>query len=197
MENQSIGSRLKAARGNRTQQKVCDDLKITCVQTLSAYENDKNSPPIDLLKSFAQYYDVSTDWILFGKEHTPQKPKDGASFLAQFVEAADKFNFGFSADNNPAIVTDNYNASLTEFIHTWAKFRELLESGAVSQEMYTDMIAYNISKVDFFKIGAPRNEREKALFPFGWREILGTTTPNPVCTSMRIEDWKKGVKSDG
>lgn len=184
MENQSIGSRLKAARGNRTQQKVCDDLEITCVQTLSAYENDKNSPPIDLLKSFAQYYDVSTDWILFGKEHTPQKPKDGAGFLAQFVEAADKFNFGFSADNNPAIVMDNYNASLTEFIHTWAKFRELLESGAVTQEMYTDMIAYSITKVSFYK--TVKSENEKANCPFGWTETTGTNTPNPA----GIGRWK-------
>lgn len=183
MENQSIGSRLKAARGNRTQQKVCDDLKINCVQTLSAYENDKNSPPIDLLKSFAQYYDVSTDWILFGKEYTPQKPKDGASFLLQFVEAADKFHFEFGIGT---IRLDGYNSSVTEFMNSWAKFRELLESGAVSQDMYSTMIAYSIAKVDFFKNITPKNENEKGNCPFGWTETTGTNTPNPA----GIGRWK-------
>lgn len=178
MEKQSIGSRLKAARGNRTQQKVCDDLKINCVQTLSAYENDKNSPPIDLLKSFAKYYDVSTDWILFGEEHTPRKPKDGASFLAQFVEAADKFNFRFSTGEKTAIAMDSYNKSVAEFTRSWATFRELLESEAITQDMYETMIAYSIAKVDFYK--DVKKESDKKNCPFGWRTTEGTKTYNPL-----------------
>lgn len=193
MDSQSIGSRLKIARGKRTQQEVIDELRdITCVQTLSSYECDKTRPPLEILAKLAKFYDVSTDWLLFGEEYTPKTPKDGASFLFQFVEAADKFNFRFGTGNNPTIALDSYNWSVTDFMNSWVKFRELLESGAVSQDMYNTMIAYSISKVDFFKNGKPRNEREKANFPFGWVEVKGTPAPNPVCTPMRIEDWKKG-----
>lgn len=66
----TMGDRLQYARKqkNLTQQKVCDSVDIEKVQTLSAYERDKNNPPIPILEKLCNLYQVSVDWIIRGKE---------------------------------------------------------------------------------------------------------------------------------
>lgn len=49
------------------QLKVAMDLNITR-QALSYYENGKRSPDIDMLKVLSEYYDVSIDYLINGKE---------------------------------------------------------------------------------------------------------------------------------
>ena len=49
------------------QLKVAMDLNITR-QALSYYENGKRSPDITMLKILSDYYDVSIDYLINGKE---------------------------------------------------------------------------------------------------------------------------------
>lgn len=60
---------LKAIRKKKgyNQLKVAMDLNITR-QALSYYENGKRSPDIDMLKVLSEYYDVSIDYLINGKE---------------------------------------------------------------------------------------------------------------------------------
>ena len=49
------------------QLKVAMDLNITR-QALSYYENGKRSPDVDMLKVLSDYYDISIDYLINGKE---------------------------------------------------------------------------------------------------------------------------------
>lgn len=49
------------------QLKVAMDLNITR-QALSYYENGKRSPDIEMLKILSEYYNVSIDYLINGKE---------------------------------------------------------------------------------------------------------------------------------
>lgn len=61
-----IKTRLKELRESRnfTQQKVALDLN-TNQNTISRYENDEREAGYDLLVKFADYYNVSIDYILY------------------------------------------------------------------------------------------------------------------------------------
>ena len=60
---------LRLARKNRkySQLKVAIDLNISR-EALSHYENGKRSPDIQMLRKFSEYFDVSIDYIVNGKE---------------------------------------------------------------------------------------------------------------------------------
>lgn len=56
---------IKALREDRdlTQDELCKELNIS-QQSLSKYENNQRKLPIDLLKKYALYFNVSSDYIL-------------------------------------------------------------------------------------------------------------------------------------
>lgn len=76
MDLSILGERLKELRDDYhyKQKKVSDDLGITIYQ-LSRYENGLSNPTPDLLNSFADYYDVSVDYLL-GRSHFKQITPD-------------------------------------------------------------------------------------------------------------------------
>ena len=57
--------RIKSLREDRdlTQEDLCKELNIS-QQSLSKYENNLRRLPIDILKKYAIYFKVSTDYIL-------------------------------------------------------------------------------------------------------------------------------------
>lgn len=61
----TLGSRLRAARERkgRSQTDICKKLKISN-STLSGYERDYRKPHPDMIKTFADLYDVSTDYLI-------------------------------------------------------------------------------------------------------------------------------------
>ncbi len=61
----SIGKRLVAIRGNRTQSEFSAALGIT-KSTYSNYERDKYSPDSNFLEAICKKMDVSANWLLFG-----------------------------------------------------------------------------------------------------------------------------------
>lgn len=60
-----LGTRLKhlRKRNNKTQQDIADMLCVTR-PTYTAYEVEKRKPDYDILCKIADYYDVSTDYLL-------------------------------------------------------------------------------------------------------------------------------------
>ena len=52
---------------NLTQLKVAMELNISR-EALSHYENDKREPSIELLIKMSEYFDVSIDFLIHGKE---------------------------------------------------------------------------------------------------------------------------------
>lgn len=57
-----------------TQLKVAMDLNISR-EALSYYENGKRSPDLQMLIIMSEYFDVSIDYLITGKEFSPKYPK--------------------------------------------------------------------------------------------------------------------------
>lgn len=62
----STGMKLRALRGNKSQKKTADDLKIT-KSALSMYERDKRVPRDEVKLRIAQYYNVSVEEIFYAQ----------------------------------------------------------------------------------------------------------------------------------
>lgn len=77
MYQYQLGNRLKSLREkqNKSQLRVAKDLGLSNVQ-LSRYESGDRKPDPEVIASFADYYEVSTDYLL-GRDDvagTPKKP---------------------------------------------------------------------------------------------------------------------------
>ena len=57
-----------------SQLKVAMDLAISR-EALSYYENGRRSPDIQMLLLLSDYFDVSIDYLIRGKEFSPKYPK--------------------------------------------------------------------------------------------------------------------------
>lgn len=64
----TLGKRLKAMRGKRTQQEIANSLSIARAR-YSHYENDHVQPDNDLLMRMADLHGVSVDFLLGGGEN--------------------------------------------------------------------------------------------------------------------------------
>ncbi|MBQ9745247.1 MAG: helix-turn-helix transcriptional regulator [Clostridia bacterium] len=58
-----------------TQLKVAMDLNISR-EALSYYENGKRSPDLQMLILMSEYFDVSIDYLITGKDFSPKYPKN-------------------------------------------------------------------------------------------------------------------------
>ena len=57
-----------------TQLKVAMDLNISR-EALSYYENGKRCPDLQMLVIMSEYFDVSIDYLITGKDFSPKYPK--------------------------------------------------------------------------------------------------------------------------
>lgn len=71
----TFGSRIRELRNiiGITQEKLCQDLLDIYnypvnPATLSLYENDKRVPTIELIYHLSRYYNISTDYLIYGKK---------------------------------------------------------------------------------------------------------------------------------
>ena len=64
-----IGLKIIRKKKNYSQLKVAMDLSISR-EALSYYENGKRSPDVDMLVKFSQYFNVSIDFLITGKDFT-------------------------------------------------------------------------------------------------------------------------------
>lgn len=102
MADKEIGFRLKEARNaaKLTQKDVCKTIGIPQTQTLSAYESGVNNPPIDILKSLSQLYQVSIDWIAFGEDSSLFERKKTADYIAELFKIVDKLGLSFCEETD-------------------------------------------------------------------------------------------------
>ena len=66
-----IGLKLIRKQKKYSQLKVALDLSISR-ESLSYYENGKRSPDIETLKLFSDYFNVSIDYLINGKEFSKE-----------------------------------------------------------------------------------------------------------------------------
>ncbi|MCI5575765.1 MAG: helix-turn-helix transcriptional regulator [Eubacteriales bacterium] len=66
-----VGLREIRKKKGYTQLKVAMDLSISR-EALSYYENGKRSPDLQMLLLLSQYFDVSVDYLITGKNFTPK-----------------------------------------------------------------------------------------------------------------------------
>ena len=70
---------------NRTQQQMASMLGIT-QQAYAADENDKSSPPNDVLEKIADYFNVSIDYLLGRNEKIPPAERPQADISENFIK---------------------------------------------------------------------------------------------------------------
>ena len=64
---------IRRAKGY-SQLKVAMDLNISR-EALSYYETGKRSPDIQMLLRLSEYFDVSVDYLITGREFSPRNPR--------------------------------------------------------------------------------------------------------------------------
>lgn len=79
-----LGSRLKALRtkNNLTQKQLAQKINVTHV-SISGYESGNRSPDTDTLQKLADYFEVSTDYLL-GRTNTPETSTKSQNDEAEF-----------------------------------------------------------------------------------------------------------------
>ena len=77
MKTDSVGKRIKYLREKNSleAQKLAQDLQVG-KSTLSNWENDRRTPDLETLKKIANYFNVSTDYLLLGDEGTFKNSMD-------------------------------------------------------------------------------------------------------------------------
>ena len=68
---QLLGLKTIRKQKNYSQLKVAMDLSISR-EALSYYENGKRSPDVNMLLLLSQYFNVSIDFLITGKEFQPK-----------------------------------------------------------------------------------------------------------------------------
>lgn len=68
--NDTIANRLRTLRMEHeiSQEKLAEELDVSRT-TVCHVENGDRMPSLFVVIAYAEYFSVSTDWILFGKEH--------------------------------------------------------------------------------------------------------------------------------
>ena len=69
-----LGLRQIRKKKGLSQLKVAMDLSISR-EALSYYENGKRNPDLQMLVLLSNYFDVSVDFLITGKEFTPKSKK--------------------------------------------------------------------------------------------------------------------------
>ena len=166
MADKELGARLKEARTriNKSQAEVCDLLDIPKVQTLSAYERGVNSPPIETLKRLADLYDVSADYLLFGRAYTAPITKNDKYYMTKLVEAGDKLQCPITMVEDDTtmpwetpvyciqigglISCDQMSRNAVQlFLDKWAQLRRARSSGAIDWDDYNSIITKRLEEI--------------------------------------------------
>lgn len=69
-----LGLRQIRKKKGLSQMKVAMDLSISR-EALSYYENGKRNPDLQMLRLLSDYFDVSIDFLITGKEFSPKAKK--------------------------------------------------------------------------------------------------------------------------
>ncbi|WP_141432999.1 helix-turn-helix domain-containing protein [Bacillus sp. 03113] len=86
-EDKSLGLRLKSLRGKKTQEEVSKVIGISRAR-YSHYENDRVEPDNDILNKMADYYGVTTDYLLGRTNEQNQTIKEESSIISEYRKKA-------------------------------------------------------------------------------------------------------------
>lgn len=113
-----LGSKLKKARENKrlTQQQVADKLGVSN-GAISGYERGYRDPDTDTLKSLADLYEVSLDWLngRDEKEGEYTLPEEVVSKVIREAEA----HYGVSLRDDPVV-----ESAVRDLINNLAKMKQ-------------------------------------------------------------------------
>lgn len=140
----SMGARLRAAREAKkmTQKEV---RKATSVSSLPYYENDERNMSAYTIKTLAEFYGVSTDWLLYGDEKEP--PQQDA--LVMLILALDRLGGSIKGAGTIGSLTIELQASEEKqrwLISEWMRLRTAKTQG-LEEDDYNYLLA---KKFDLF-----------------------------------------------
>lgn len=171
MENYNLlAIRLKAQRTahNLTQRELAAKAETTAA-TISAYEKGLKYPALENLIKIATVLNVSIDWLCGlsdGKSAKPTTLKDVAKMM---FEIGDSLNlniqpfYGFDETYEPQKLigygfpivqggtTDGY-AAFSNFLDNWIKFKDLLDSNTIDDEVYALWKEKELEKLAKYKV---------------------------------------------
>ena len=147
-------NRLLAARKKRglPQQQVADAAKIH-VASYSAYENNKKTPPIDILLRIANALDVSLDWLCKNEKDLPAVNNYGdiaRSIVSVMQKLGEKCTVQamVDMDGDPYAKIMLWDGVIYSFFAKALKFEEMSKGSADERELYFAWLEKKLAELD-------------------------------------------------
>lgn len=155
--SKEIGKRLIDLRKeiSKTQQEVADSIPGLTIQMISSYENGKQSPAIENLIKISNYYNVSIDFLLTGKEASDSITKitNYEELIRTILKLEESGIFSINAYRSGNVIDGSlsfnydllsHNKTLVEFDENYKKLYAAKE--IMGDEMYKMALEGLISK---------------------------------------------------
>lgn len=190
-------------RMDKSQEQMAEILQIKSPKTYANYENGLQSIPSDILVKMAQYFDVSTDYLLGVSDYT----KDGNKYISSVTGLSDKaINALRNYKKNDAEISKDFFDAVTNGrqpskmmgltmpilnrLITSSNFKKLIDLLHIySSDTYQIPIFDNGNS---YKIFPSYTDKEKDFLYFG-------CNPNNPSDNVQIqidEDFRKSVTKD-
>ena len=109
MDDDSLGSRLKTLRGQKTQMEIAAQLGISS-GNLGNYERNRNEPNRPLIRKFCDLFNVNVEWLMYGTGPQYKKATTAANDTADndnlAAEATKKEILGAIKQENKKLVAE-------------------------------------------------------------------------------------------
>lgn len=145
-----IGNRLVQLRKkiNKTQYEVADSIEGMTVQMISSYEKGKQKPGIENLIKIANFYNVSLDYICYGKENDKKsfEISNYSDLIAIMLKLINVKKFGYDIRHtliNDRITISSLTLESTDniLIEFMEKYSKLLEAKDIlGDELYNSAL---------------------------------------------------------
>lgn len=157
--------RLKLIREkeNLTQLEIAKKLNIS-VSTYNAYETGKQYPKIDVLKSFCEAFNVSSDWLLGLKKQSAESDSlltksDVLKLLFKLedseipVRSFPLYYAGGVRQQLVSFISDDLDNYFIEKLNTYRTLKETINKGELSEdvlESWVDNLLKDETEIDYF-----------------------------------------------
>lgn len=167
---EKFAERLKSLRikHKMTQKEFAEKIGITPA-TLSAYENQTNTPPLSVLVDIAEYANLSIDWLCGLSDIV----KSGefvnlGEVVGALVEISKKidtkmfkttyeFNFLGEPLESECIAMLYNNTVVNSFLEDWVKIKDLYDKKTIDDELYGAWIEKKIKELSSYDSKVLRN----------------------------------------
>lgn len=150
-----IGKRLTELRkrSNKTQQEVSDEIPGLTPQHLSSYEKGYQKPGIEKLIKFSKFYNVSLDYLCFGKTSNAKDIKldtyEDLIKILLLLKKTNLANFYFEASKGnicslPILIAEIKDYDVVDFFVNLQQFEPVEK--LIDEKLYNQIIENLISK---------------------------------------------------